>query len=149
MHASANTLDATERQKRVRLLVQEILINDDEITIRHSIPIMNRPLGTSPTPTAEQPRNNGEQSYRLRSGRNGYALSTGTLFRCPTGWNKEARSRPSPYTSVDEGGACRRRQDATSHGLCGAFTLFTSVSSHHPPSRQASLRQTQSSYVQC
>lgn len=37
--SSAQTLDMAERQRIVRLLVKEVLVGDDTITIRHSIPI--------------------------------------------------------------------------------------------------------------
>jgi site-specific DNA recombinase len=35
-----------ERQKIVRLLVKEILVGEDSITIRHSIPIPSAPPGS-------------------------------------------------------------------------------------------------------
>jgi len=44
LRASAQTLDMAERQRIVRLLVKEVLVGDDTITIRHSIPI---PAGNS------------------------------------------------------------------------------------------------------
>jgi site-specific DNA recombinase len=39
LRSSAETLDVLERQRIVRLLVKEILVADDAITIRHSIPV--------------------------------------------------------------------------------------------------------------
>src|SRR5215831_6518302 len=68
---SANTLDLIERQRIVRLVVKEILIGDDNIVIRHSIPIASTPpsSGASPAPS----RSDGTlsaQSYLLRSGSN-------------------------------------------------------------------------------
>jgi site-specific DNA recombinase len=52
----ARTLDVLERQRIVRLLVKEVVIGDDNITIRHSIPsatrspggATNNPGGTTP-----------------------------------------------------------------------------------------------------
>jgi len=38
LHSSAQTLDIAERQRIVRLLVKEVLVGDDTIIIRHSIP---------------------------------------------------------------------------------------------------------------
>jgi site-specific DNA recombinase len=38
---AANTLNVVERQKVVRLVVKEILIDDETITIKHSIPLVN------------------------------------------------------------------------------------------------------------
>ena len=60
LHVSAETLDVHERQRIVRLLVKEILVGDDTIIIRHSIPIPPEPSGTEP-PSG--------RSYLLRSGR--------------------------------------------------------------------------------
>jgi len=39
LRTAAETLSVTERQRIVRLVVKEVLIGDDTITIRHSIPI--------------------------------------------------------------------------------------------------------------
>jgi site-specific DNA recombinase len=43
LRSAAESLSVLERQKIVRLLVKEILIGDDTITIRHSIPIPSVP----------------------------------------------------------------------------------------------------------
>lgn len=40
LHRRAGTMDLLERQKIVRLIIKEILIYDDTIKIRHSIPIV-------------------------------------------------------------------------------------------------------------
>ena len=42
LRGAADTLSITERQRIVRLVVKDVLIGDDTITIRHSIPV---PLG--------------------------------------------------------------------------------------------------------
>ena len=47
LHARALTLDVKERQQILRLLVKEILVGFDTLTIRHSIPI---PSGEGPPP---------------------------------------------------------------------------------------------------
>ena len=39
LHGAADTLSITERQRIVRLVVKDVLIGDDTITIRHSIPV--------------------------------------------------------------------------------------------------------------
>ncbi len=66
LRSSAETLDIAERQRIVRLLVKEILVTEDKITIRHSIPISGSP-GADPS----KPDNGGPEgeSYLLRSGR--------------------------------------------------------------------------------
>ena len=45
LHSQAQTLDVLERQRVVRLLVKEIVVGHDSITIRHSIPNSDRPCG--------------------------------------------------------------------------------------------------------
>ena len=44
LHGAADTLSITERQRIVRLVVKDVLIGDDTITIRHSIPVLQGPL---------------------------------------------------------------------------------------------------------
>ena len=39
LRGAADTLSITERQRIVRLIVKDVLIGDDTITIRHSIPV--------------------------------------------------------------------------------------------------------------
>ena len=73
LHDSAQSLDIIERQRIVRLLVKEILVDEDTITIRHSIPtpIATPPLpptDANPPPRLGHPSDPG-QSYLLRSGR--------------------------------------------------------------------------------
>jgi site-specific DNA recombinase len=55
LRSAAETLTVLERQKIVRLLVKEILIGEDTITIRHSIPIPSAPSqnGGSEAPNGE------------------------------------------------------------------------------------------------
>jgi site-specific DNA recombinase len=43
LRSAAESLSVIERQKIVRLLVKEILVGEDSITIRHSIPIPSAP----------------------------------------------------------------------------------------------------------
>src|SRR5215471_1963527 len=63
LRSAAEILSVIERQKIVRLLVKEILVGEDAITIRHSIPIPAAPTqnGGSETP--------GGQNYLLCKGR--------------------------------------------------------------------------------
>ncbi len=44
LHGAADTLSITERQRIVRLVVKDVLVGDDTITIRHSIPVLQGPL---------------------------------------------------------------------------------------------------------
>ena len=80
----ADTLEMTERQKIARLLIKEILVGRDTLTIRHSIRTpsvgpdpsrMPRPPHIPPLPPAPQPGPN----YLLRSGRR-YCLNAKDNF---------------------------------------------------------------------
>src|SRR5271166_2329403 len=68
LHESAQSLEIADRQKIVRLLVKDILVDNDTITIRHSIPSHPRtpPPGTEP-PSGGKSQMDG-QGYLLRSG---------------------------------------------------------------------------------
>jgi site-specific DNA recombinase len=68
LRTTADTLDVIERQRIVRLVVKEVLIGDDQIVIRHSIPMTSTPpvSGGPPTPSWPDGTSTG-QSYLLRS----------------------------------------------------------------------------------
>ena len=75
----ADTLEVTEQQKILRLLVKEILVGKETLTIRHSIRIptgssdpsgMPRPPHLAPQPPTPQP----DPHYLLRSDSNGGPL---------------------------------------------------------------------------
>ena len=70
LRASLHTLDVLDRQKIVRLLVKEVLVGDDQIVIRHSIPLANRSPEGGPSPYSSQPNGQNSRSYLLRSGSN-------------------------------------------------------------------------------
>ena len=53
MRIQAQNLDVLERQRIVRLLVKEVVVGKDNITIRHSIPNTNRPSGGGATGAAD------------------------------------------------------------------------------------------------
>lgn len=57
LRVAADTLDILERQRIVRLVVKEVLVGDDTIVIRHSIPVPSGPPGgSSPPPSWAAPR---------------------------------------------------------------------------------------------
>ena len=60
---AAETLSVTERQRIVRLLVKEVLVGEDTITIRHSIPIPSGPTQNV------GPESTDGQNYLLCKGR--------------------------------------------------------------------------------
>jgi len=63
LRSAADSLSVMERQKIVRLLVKEILVGEDTITIRHSIPI---PSAQPQNGSSESPNS---QNYLLCKGR--------------------------------------------------------------------------------
>jgi site-specific DNA recombinase len=69
LRGSAQTLDIAERQRIVRLLLKEVLVGDDTIVIRHSIPVPANPSddGVPPAPSGPK-RAPGGEGYLLRSG---------------------------------------------------------------------------------
>jgi site-specific DNA recombinase len=69
LRSSAGTLDVQERQRIVRLLVQEVLVDDESIIIRHSIPVPMPPDDSGPKSRSAGRGGDGDQSYLLRSGR--------------------------------------------------------------------------------
>jgi site-specific DNA recombinase len=75
LRTSAGTLDIQERQRIVRLVIKEILIGDETIVIRHSIPLSSTPPNGNDSQSAPSvPVASGDQSYLLRSGRQRTAL---------------------------------------------------------------------------
>jgi site-specific DNA recombinase len=64
LRSAAETLNVAERQRIVRLVVKEVLIGDDTITIRHSISIPSRP---PPSSGSQQPASP-NQNLLLRKG---------------------------------------------------------------------------------
>jgi site-specific DNA recombinase len=69
LRSAADTLDIQERQRIVRLIVKEILIEDESIIVRHSIPVSQPPNDTDPKSPLSRSGEPGDQSYLLRSGR--------------------------------------------------------------------------------
>jgi site-specific DNA recombinase len=65
----AKTLDVCERQQILRLIVKEILVAAESITIRHSIPVpQSGPVSHGSQPRGSQaPRGPQKPSYLLRS----------------------------------------------------------------------------------
>ena len=70
LRLAADTLDILERQRIVRLVVKEVLVGDDTIVIRHSIPVPSGPPGgSSPPPLGGSHDLGSDRSYLLRTGR--------------------------------------------------------------------------------
>jgi len=68
LHVAADTLSMSERQRVVRLVVKEVLVGDDTIVIRHSIPIPSGPPHRgNPSPVGSDDMGDARH-YPLRSG---------------------------------------------------------------------------------
>jgi site-specific DNA recombinase len=66
MQDNAECLDLIGRRKIIRLLVKEILVGTDTITIRHSIPLPNSlPQPTDPSPPSAGPQLSSSERYLL------------------------------------------------------------------------------------
>ena len=76
LRSAAETLSVIERQRIVRLLVKEVLVGEDTITIRHSIPIPSGPPQNGGSESADG------QNYLLCKGRGHPALRHPFLPRC-------------------------------------------------------------------
>ena len=85
LREAAKTLDVLERHRIVRLLVKEVLVADDAIVIRHSIPVTNGVPGAGGTTSAPSGRapTVGE-SYLLRKGSSDPALRRAALIAFAT-----------------------------------------------------------------
>ena len=88
LRARAETLDIGQRQQILRLLVKEILVSNDTITVRHSLPIgpsNSGPGGMTP-PTSGMIGASSKTGYLLRSGSDYSPL-----------WRSYLRLRPFPF----------------------------------------------------
>ncbi len=75
LRSTAETLNVAERQRIVRLLVKDVLVGDNDITIRHSIPI---PSGSPPNGGTHSA---GDPNYLLCTGSDDSALRRALLTR--------------------------------------------------------------------
>ena len=113
MRSAADTLDIQERQRIVRLIVKEILIGDESIIVRHSIPVSQPPNGDPKSPPSRSVVSE-DQSYLLRSGRH----VSDPLQHCAQrdrGTLREVdlspHEAPSPSQKRRSDGGARARQD--------------------------------------
>ena len=83
LQGNAEHLDLIGRRKIIRLLVKEILVGTDTITIRHSIPLANsHPQSTTPTPLSAHPPPDSDKRYRLCTRGDHTALGNAFLSGC-------------------------------------------------------------------
>ena len=69
LRSSAENLEVQQRQRIVRLLVKDVLVGDDEILIRHSIPVPGNPSNDASSSSTNDDSGTETKSYLLRSGR--------------------------------------------------------------------------------
>jgi site-specific DNA recombinase len=121
LRQSAETLEIAERQKVVRLLVKEVLVDNDTITIRHSIPAQppTSPAGGAPLLSNGKLRV-GVESYLLRSGSAHRPLWSATAAACYVAIFRDADLQP--FRNSSEACACPR-YDArgSAESSCGSW----------------------------
>jgi site-specific DNA recombinase len=86
LRVRADTLDIAVRQHILRLVVKEVLVGADTITLRHSIPIPQSGPGSngSPVPPFGVTGSRPNPGYLLRSGSHDSALRRATTVSLPT-----------------------------------------------------------------
>jgi site-specific DNA recombinase len=117
LRARATTLDVTERQKVVRLLIKEIRIGPDVMTIRHSLPVGTpepERRGPAPSPLAAERSDGHSPEWLLHEHRQGARLRSGEGARTD-GCGRHERDSIAHHhiTSHDD----RRRRAARDGGL--------------------------------
>src|SRR6266566_8824757 len=99
LQATSETMEIAERQKILRLLVKEILVGTDTITVRHSLPIQGSeppsggPVGGPRWPEAPSGTPSGA-SYLLRSGSEHRALGRACFCLRPDAVLQDPRLHP-------------------------------------------------------
>jgi site-specific DNA recombinase len=99
LRSHATTLDVQDRQRITRLLVKEVVVADDSITIRHSIPTATRSAGGSggPSRLPGSPQTaHADQSYLLRPWRDYASLRSSRLGREQGAFIDKSGLKPSP-----------------------------------------------------
>src|SRR5439155_12576572 len=106
LRARAETLDIVERQRILRLVVQEILVGSDTIRIRHSIPVVNSGTGGSTSPGSPicPGTGTGFGSYLLRMGSPKEASPLFLSGRSHPSFAKEGSSPAAGITCVRASG---------------------------------------------
>ena len=103
LRAGSESLDVIERQKVLRSLVKEVLVDDGEITIRHSIP-MTEGGGCAPgnPPSNSSQQDPEPQGYLLRLGspHPTSGVPAPALPALPSGSSTSARSQRSTYSTT-------------------------------------------------
>ena len=90
--ANAEKLTIEQRQEIVRLVVNEVLLGDDDITVRHSIPI---PTGGQPGGSLLRSQSQGAAQSRAHRVRRGPRAEMRSSLSRPPGYPDLGRARPA------------------------------------------------------
>jgi site-specific DNA recombinase len=132
LRSSAETLDILERQRIVRLLVKEILVADDAITIRHSIPVTpNSPHNDEP-PKSSKFGASKQEGYLLRSGRHAGSLWRSPVRLMPLIALEDASLEPQPNEAEDARVGNPVRQHAQQPLVVNRVEEAANVGIEHP-----------------
>lgn len=91
LRKTADSMSVNDRQKILRLLVKEILVDLETIKIKHSIPVTGPRAGLGPLERPEKP------SYLLRSGRHSGPLRCSRHGFYPLAALQDTGPQPPPY----------------------------------------------------
>ena len=111
LSAKAEQLAIEQRQEIVRLVVREVLLGDDDVTVRHSIPV---PTGGQPNGSLLHPQRQGHppgDPRRVRRARAGASMRSpqGAQHHRPAARARAARDpRPGPWRVVADQRRARR-----------------------------------------
>jgi site-specific DNA recombinase len=94
LHRSADTSAVPERQRVLRLLVKDVLIGPDKITIRHRIPIREHTPGNGHDHLKPDTEGDHRVSSPLRWGRGHTTLRAAPLGGCQAALVEHARAQP-------------------------------------------------------
>lgn len=96
LRTSADTADVPERQRILRLLVKDVLIGPEKITIRHRIPVREHTPSTGDDTATADTEGDHIASSSLRWGRDHPALRGALLGRCEPAAVHHSRLQPAP-----------------------------------------------------
>jgi site-specific DNA recombinase len=91
LRSNADTLDISQRQRIMRLLVKEVIVGKDLITIKHSIPGQATPIGGNPRTSRPPIQHNTaetDKSYLLCKGRDHTSLRGATAAFLQTAFHQ-------------------------------------------------------------
>jgi site-specific DNA recombinase len=132
LRGAADTLSINERQRIVRLVVKDVLIGEDTITIRHSIPVQQGPPQDSCIP----PSQTGNSNYPLCKGRDHASLRRPD-FRCsPLPFFHHSGLQPLPYQLQHPPITHSPPDECEQKVMIDRIKVPQNVGVYHPPASQ-------------